>query len=61
MADKFEIRLRIHDETELYSPFDEERLTIFNFLKRRRMQIPRRFNRKSLFFELRLIEVDMFS
>ena len=33
MADKFEIRLRIHDETELYSPFDEERLTIFNYFK----------------------------
>lgn len=28
MAEKIEIRLRIHDEDELYSPFDEERLTI---------------------------------
>ena len=28
MTDTFEIRLRIHDEAELYSPFDEERSTI---------------------------------
>ena len=28
MTDKFDIRLRIHDEAELYSPFDEERSTI---------------------------------
>lgn len=28
MTDTFEIRLRIHDEAELYSSFDEERSTI---------------------------------
>ena len=28
MTEAFEIRLRIHDEAELYSPFDEERLII---------------------------------